>query len=81
MKGMKVIPILSYLINRPAVAGVVLQTRHMSHVTCHEYFFFFLQIGENSRWRVCYQQGLPRLISFDVHIVNSELKDPFLFFN
>ena len=43
---------------------------HMSSVTCHMsgvmarchelFFFFFGQSGEASRWRVCYQQGLPR---------------------
>ena len=32
---------------------------HVSHVTCH---FFFWQIAETCRWRVCYQQGLPRLV-------------------
>ena len=49
---------------------------HMSHVMCqvsgvrcqvsHVIFFillfFFLQSGEASRWRVCYQRGLPRLV-------------------
>ena len=48
---------------------------NMSRVTCHEvslvtchmsffYFiiFFFGQIGEVYPWRVCYQQGLPRLV-------------------
>ena len=33
----------------------------MSGVTCH-LFFFFLQIGEARRWRVCYQRGRPRLV-------------------
>ena len=33
---------------------------HVSGVRCH---FFFGQSGGASRWRVCYQQGLPRLIS------------------
>ena len=31
----------------------------VSRVTCH---IFFLQIGEASRGRVFYQQGLPRLV-------------------
>ena len=48
---------------------------HMSHVTCHMsrttchmslitcmYIFFWGQSGEASRWRVCYQWGLPRLV-------------------
>ena len=39
---------------------------HVSHVTCHINFnllfiYFFGQSGEASRWRVCYQRGLPRL--------------------
>ena len=47
-------------------------TCHMSPVTCHMfylfiYFYFFslkkkLQSGGASRWRVCYQRGLPRLV-------------------
>ena len=44
-------------------------TRHMSRVTCNAplfsflsfYLIFFLQSGGASWWRVCYQQGLPRL--------------------
>ena len=41
-------------------------TCHMSHVTCQNilftiYFFFNGKIGRASRWRVCYQRGLPRL--------------------
>ena len=39
-------------------------TRHMSCVTCHVLrVTFFLQSGWASRWRVCYQQGLSRLVS------------------
>ena len=40
------------------------QTCHVSRgVTCHmSHFFFFGQSGEAYRWRVCYQQGLPRLV-------------------
>ena len=42
-------------------------TCHMSHVSCHVSFFFCLrkkigQSGGASRWRVCYQRGLPRLV-------------------
>ena len=39
---------------------------HLSHVTCHMSFFPPKNIGlfdGASRWRVCYQRGLPRLIS------------------
>ena len=40
---------------------------HVSGVTCiYIYIFFFLQSGEASRWRVCYQRGLPRLVSLVV---------------
>ena len=41
-------------------------TCHVSHVTCHVshfFYFFFLQSGEASQGRVCYQRGLPRLVS------------------
>ena len=37
----------------------------MSHVTCHLSFFYVKKIGQSggaSRWRVCYQRGLPRLV-------------------
>ena len=40
---------------------------HMSRVTCHMwrfFFFFFWQSGGASRWRVCYQRGLPRLVIY-----------------
>ena len=43
---------------------------HVSGVTCQVlhvifflYLFFFLQSGGASWWRVCYQRGLPRLVS------------------
>ena len=41
---------------------------HMSHVTCHVSWFtdFFFQSPGVSQWRVCYQQGLPRLFFFKV---------------
>ena len=44
-------------------------TCHVSHVACHVsvffffFFFFFGKSGEDYRWRVCYQRGLPRLVS------------------
>ena len=42
----------------------------MSHITCHIFIFFLFffhvkkigQGGGASRWRVCYQRGLPRLV-------------------
>ena len=51
-------------------------TCHVSHVTCHMYFFFFGQSGEAYRWRVCYQWSLPRLVltkvafTKDIYILN-----------
>ena len=50
------------------VSGVTCQVSrvrfHVSGVTCHNFFsfFFFGQSGGTSRWRVCYQRGLPRLV-------------------
>ena len=38
-------------------------TSHMSHFFFFFFFFFFGQSGEAYRWRVCYQRGLPRLVS------------------
>ena len=42
-------------------------TCHVSHVTCHMsniyIYIFFGQNSEAYRWRVCYQRGLPRLVS------------------
>ena len=35
--------------------------RHMSRVMC-QVIFFFTMCG-SIRWRVCYQGGLPRLVS------------------
>ena len=43
---------------------------HVSHVTCHIHLFFsFLQAGEASQWRVCYQRGLPRLVFIPILLV------------
>ena len=36
----------------------------MSRVTCHV-SLFFCQSGEAYWWKVCYQRGLPRLVSVD----------------
>ena len=42
---------------------------HVSRVTCHMsilFFYFTKKIGQSdgaSWWRVCYQRGLPRLVS------------------
>ena len=33
----------------------------------------FLQSGEASRWKVCYQRGLPRLVSLEKHGVKFQL--------
>ena len=44
---------------------------HVSRVTCHIFFFnffFFWQSGGVSWWRVCYQRGLPRLVSSQIRI-------------
>ena len=41
-------------------------TCHMSRVTCSFFYiiiFFFGPIGGASQWRVCYQRGVPRLVS------------------
>ena len=41
-------------------------TCRMSRVRCHPFYFFTLKkikIGGASRWRVCYQRGLPCLVS------------------
>ena len=42
------------------VSGVRCQ---VSGVIIIIFFIFFLQIGGASQWRVCYQRGLPRLVS------------------
>ena len=39
-------------------------TCHMSHVTCH---MSHVTSGEAYQWRVCYQRGLPRLVSKHLH--------------
>ena len=39
---------------------------YVSRVTCIFIFYFFLQIGGASRWSVCYQRGLPRLVFFKI---------------
>ena len=48
---------------------------HVSGVTCQvscvTFFYFFVwQSGEASRWRVCYQRGLPRLVYITFGIQN-----------
>ena len=60
------------MFNRPGVMC------HMSRVTSHMFFCFcfFGQSGEAYRWRVCYQRGLPRLVSFiliPVHLLSYNL--------
>ena len=39
---------------------------HVSHVTCHKFFSFYGQSGEVYQWRVCYQWGLPHLVSIQM---------------
>ena len=61
---------------------------HMSHVTCHvspvkKYIFHFSFLiilqkkngksGGARRWRVCYQRGLPRLVTLPLLTVNIAL--------
>ena len=36
------------------------------------FFFFFGQSGGASRWRVCYQQGLPRLVLYSFLSYNTD---------
>ena len=51
-------------------------TFHVSRVTCHmSHVTFFGQSGEDYWWRVCYQRGLPRLVSFTL-VVNLFTKFP-----
>ena len=48
---------------------------HQNHITglrvttifLNEWIFPFRQSGEASRWRVCYQQGLPRLVCINFY--------------
>ena len=49
-------------------------------LTCHQYLyiFFFLQSGEASRWRVCYQRGLPRLVINRPGVAGAVLQTPSL---
>ena len=50
----------------PVTCHLSCVTCHVSHVTCHMShvpFFFFGQSGEAYWSRVCYQHGLPRLVS------------------
>ena len=56
-------------------------TCHMSHVTCHILSSsFFGQSGKASRWRVCYQQGLPRLVSSLLPLTHLLLLNPLSLF-
>ena len=59
-------------------------TCHLSRVTCHLlhifYIFIFFILQKNlqsvgaSRWRVCYQRGLPRLVFFFIENPHLSLK-------
>ena len=48
----------------PVTCHVSRLTCHMSHVTFISIYIYFFcrQSGETSRWRVCFQWGLPRLV-------------------
>ena len=39
----------------------------MSCVTCYMFFCVFFLSGEVSQGRVCYQRGLPRLVSIQIN--------------
>ena len=65
-------------------------TCHMSHVMCHmscvtcqvssvTIFFLFWQSAGASRWRVCYQRGLPRLVSMLIQSKHLEELCTFIF--
>ena len=45
-------------------------TCHVSPVTCHVSFKKIGQSGGASRWRVCYQRGLPRLVFKAAELLN-----------
>ena len=53
---------------------------HMSPVNCHVYLsgvtclIFFLQSGEARYWKVCYQQGIPRLVFLCWTVINGYKK-------
>ena len=56
----------------PNVSRVMCQ---VLHVICHFIFyfiFFFIQSGDAYRWRVCYQRGLPRLVSIKYYLCSHE---------
>ena len=46
------------------VAHVTCQVSHVMYQLFSSFFFLFWQSGGASWWRVCYQQGLPRLVFF-----------------
>ena len=41
----------------------MLSPNYVSHVYIYIFFFFFWKRGSARWWRVCYQRGLPRLVS------------------
>ena len=56
---------------RCQVSGVTFQ---VSGVACNFFiFYFFLQSGEASWWRVCYQRGLPRLVCYNIACMGANL--------
>ena len=53
----------------------------MSGIMCHVSRVFlcvFLQSGGASRWRVCYQRGLPRLVSETSGLITMPLLETWL---
>ena len=56
------IPIHRSFLTEILKKGSPLPTCHVSRFMCHMPNVFFLQSDEAIRWRVCYQQDLPRLI-------------------
>ena len=54
---------------------------HVSQVRCQVFVFCFLQSGRASRGRVCYQRGLPRLVSLTKELVNKKKRKKIIFLN
>ena len=51
----------------PCVTRHVLQVTYLVSSVNIFYFFFFGQSIRACRWRVCYQRGLPRLVSLAIN--------------
>ena len=49
----------------------------VSCLKCHMYFFFMDKFPGASRWSVCYQRGLPRLVKHSLtYNLGSKLREP-----